>query len=126
MMKQEKSAAVGCACACAACALYSTYMDVQVYKRVPGEQACEKRAKQSEGWPAMDGRADEMDGMVCRGRTEILKVARDGLTVAGVPFRHSIDPSPTSGHHLHGQSWAFLVMWWTGNTKRIHCGKREA
>lgn len=41
----------------------------------------------------MDGRADEMDGMVCRGRTEILNVASERLTVAGALL--SLDPSLT-------------------------------
>lgn len=93
---------------------WDVHMHVHVrtwtYKSVRASKQAKTREK--EGGLAMDGRADEMDGMVCRGRTEILNVASERLTVAGALFCHSIHHSPNSGHHLPGHSRALLVIWW--------------
>lgn len=88
MMKQEKPAAVGCACACA-CALHTQYVHGRTSKCTSacGRAGVRGNARDMvEGWlvwPWMGGRMGWM-GWFCRGRTEILKVASDGLAVASV------------------------------------------
>lgn len=74
-----------CICMCMCIVRTWTYKCVRASKRA--------KTREKEGGLAMDGRADEVDGMVYRGRTEILNVASERLAVAGALW--SLDPSLT-------------------------------